>query len=141
MAVGARRRRAVPPRIFFAADWSTVQDADAKLGADFLTMRALSPSGPVGDLWQEKHLLGEGSVPFRPRDPDAVTAVLDNAQALAGVPSWARHPGTAPNPADLLMERAGRTEIPAAPVSSGLAVGEGCGAVGPTGIPDRLRWL
>lgn len=125
----------------FLASWQEWFPARGRLGADFLSMRTVSPSGPVGDLWQERHLLGEGAMPFRPRDPEAVTAVLANAQALAGVPVWARHPGDAPDPAELLMERAGRSEIPAAPSTSGLAVGEGQGAVGPTGLPERLRWV
>lgn len=125
----------------FLVSWQEWFPARGRLSADFLSLRTISPSGPAGDLWQERHLLGEGAIPFRPRDPDAVCAVLDNAQTLAGVPLWARQPGTGPNPAELLLQRAGRTEIPAAPTPSGLAVGEGWGAVGPTGIPQRLQWL
>lgn len=125
----------------FVASWQEWFPARGRLGADFLSMRVLSPSGPAGDLWQERHLLGEGSIPFRPRDPEAMCAVLDNAQALAGVPLWAREPGTGPNPAELLLERAGRTEIPAAPSASGTVLGEGQGVVGPTGVPQRLLWL
>lgn len=125
----------------FLASWQEWFPARGRLGADFLTLRALSPSGPVGDLWQEKHLLGESAVSFRSRNPEVLQAVLENAQTLAGVPFWARHPAAAPNPGDLLLSMAGREEIPAAPAPSGLAVGEGFGIAGPTTLPARLRWL
>ena len=125
----------------FLASWQEWFPARGRLGADFLTLRALSPSGPAGDLWQEKLLLGDSAMPLRARNRDALLAVLENAQTLAGVPLWARHRDAAPDPAQMLLTLAGRDEIPAPPAPSGLAVGAGVGVAGPTTLPARLQWL
>ena len=125
----------------FVASWQEWFPARHRLAPGFLSLRALSPSGPAGDLWQVKQLLGETALPFRPRNPAAVRAVLHNSQALAGVPWWIRQPEVAPSVADLLLSRVDRDAIPAGPASGGLALYENPGPIGETGLPPRLRWL
>lgn len=112
----------------------------------FLEMSALAPSGPPSALWQRVRLLGEQRVALQPWHPDRLTAILGNAERLAGIPDWFRDPSQGVPIWPLLLSNIGRNTIPVPPPRPGRTIkdhplGAAQGNAGPIGIPRRLRGL
>lgn len=83
----------VPDRIF-VVQWKDWFPGLHEVSAEFTALRALRPTGPVGDKWQPVELLDPFDVPLGDRASRKadVTAILPNIDLLLGVPHWLRTP-------------------------------------------------
>jgi hypothetical protein len=103
----------VPERMAFAR-WRDWFPAPGMVDPTFLGLRAERPTGPPASRWEQTDLLDPFAVPFKPADPIAALAVLDNANLLYGVPHWLKT-GPGPDLDAVVRSRAGLP--PATPMS------------------------
>ncbi|MBT2476101.1 hypothetical protein J7E68_16345 [Microbacterium sp. ISL-103] len=91
---------------------------------------------PDGEnVWEWAHYLDATFVPFAPDDAAWMTAVLDNAAGLRGVPHAVRTSSNRPSLIDLCMARTGFDIVGHAEGAKSLV---GRGAVGAPKLPARL---
>lgn len=122
----------------------------------FFTLRADRPTGRGADLWEPCDFFDPNPTaaasadvagrPFTPRDPAAMTAVLDNAALLGNTPHWLRERRDPPTLWPHLLANAGVERIPVPTPArpnrtKGRALGEAVGAAGPAKPPARLLGL
>lgn len=158
----------VAPRIGLA-DWQEWFPSRHRISRNFFDLRCLTPSGPAGALWQEARWLAKqpqtetGDAQDhhdRPSEPGSnwvtgfvprgsrnrFTAVLDNVQTLAGIPHWARNPGSGMRMWQLMLAERGFDQFPMPDPArphrvKGVPLGSGQGVVAPARPPRRLRGL
>lgn len=128
----------------FIADWSEWFPDKHRVSPNFLSMRALSPSGPASDPWRLVDLLDEESLPLNSDDRQRarLEAVIDNAQALAGVPFWMRDPDSGFQAHSMLLSDLGLSEVPTPPPTDSetpLDPAIGTALAGPAKTLPRLR--
>lgn len=132
------------------ATWREWFPARGKVHDAFFTLRVDRPTGPSGaGLWEPADMLdpsGPIGMPFTAHDPEAMTAILDNAALLGQTPFWLRERHDPAPLWPLLLKNAGLTRVPtpspARPErTSGRPLGRGVGAAGDAKPPRRLLGL
>ena len=126
------------------ARWQDWFPASHQAREGFVSMDAVRPTGPPGSRWEPVSLLDPFDMEFDPHRPEAMTAVVDNASMLLGVPHWLRHADRAPLLWPRLMEAAGMDELPTSPPSritrfTGARSALAAGIPGLTTAPARMR--
>lgn len=126
------------------ARWQDWFPASHQAGDGFVSLDAVRPTGPPGSRWEPVSLLDPFDMEFDPHRPEAMTAVVDNASMLLGVPHWLRHADRAPLLWPRLMEAAGLEELPTSPPSrinrfTGARSALAAGIPGLTTAPARMR--
>ncbi|MEY9950577.1 hypothetical protein [Leifsonia sp. EB34] len=124
------------------ADWQEWFPSPGKVSPSFLTLDAIRPTGEHRALWQKASALDVFDVEFAPSNPESALAILENANALGGVPLWLRT-GTGPALWPLAIAEAGYNRIPVPrpthpTTSAGLRLGAAKGAAGAARAPQRL---
>lgn len=76
--------------------WSQWFPRKGAATAEMTRMEVDRPTGPPSDRWQRASLLDVVDLPLQEANPGALTAVIDNAAVLLGVPHWLRSGRTAP---------------------------------------------
>lgn len=101
------------------------------------------PTGPgyIGDpnaenVWERAYFLDPSSVPFTPDNPEAMTAVVDSAAGLRGVPHAVRTSANRPVFSDINVAAHGFDII--GEVEGTQPLDGGRGAAGPPKLPPRL---
>lgn len=137
------------------ATWREWFPARGKVHDAFFTLRVDRPTGRGDRLWEPADMLdptdgrnsaGAHGRPFTPRDPAAMTAILDNAALLGNTPHWLRERRTSPDLWPLLLKKVGLNEIPAPTPdrptrTKGRPLGQGVGSARDTKPPRRLLGL
>lgn len=124
--------------------WSQWFPAPQMVSRAFLALEVDRPSGPADDRWERAGLLDVVDTPLEPRDPRALTAIIDNAAGLLGTPHWLRDPDRAPALWPMLLEANDWTQLPVPPPTratrfSGQRPDAARGVVGATRPGERMR--
>ncbi|SDH40454.1 hypothetical protein [Microbacterium sp. 77mftsu3.1] len=124
--------------------WPDLFPSATEVADDFRYLPVERPTGPgyIGDpnaenVWERTQMLNPDAVPFTPDDPAAMTAVMENASGLRGVPHMLRGK-VRPVLSDIVLERFGLPEL--VQVDGTKPVTEARGAAGAAGIPARLAY-
>lgn len=137
------------------ATWREWFPASGQVHDAFFTMRVDRPTGRGADLWEPADMLdptdgqtvaGTHGRPFTARDPQAMTAILDNAALLGQTPRWLAERQSPPPLWPLLLEQADSDGVPVpTPVranrTKGRPLGAGVGSAGDAKPPRRLLGL
>lgn len=107
-----------------------------------LPMERPTGGGFIGDpnddrVWEPGLFLDGVSTPFAPASPKAMTAVIENASGLLGVPHALRRPDR-PRIADLSLQELGFTDVPQ--IEGTLSASVARGSSGTRTLPTRLRF-
>ncbi|MEW1835951.1 hypothetical protein [Microbacterium sp. NPDC079995] len=126
------------------ANWRTLFPAPGTVNANISVLPAEQPTGRgyLGsdrgrDVWEPIHLLDAAMNPFEAKSPSALTAVIDNAAGLRGVPHMLRESQNRPSLSDRAMERLDMARLLHV---DGTSLTAARGASGPRQIPSRLRY-
>jgi hypothetical protein len=117
-----------------------------KASDGFLGLRVDRPTGSADDLWQPVDLMDFTAMPFTPKHPETLKAVVDNAGGLGQTPYWLRSGTKPPTFVREMLADAGVTDIPRPDSKrpervNGRPHGRALGQVKSWKVPHRLLGL